>query len=169
MTRTGWWFGAAGVLVTVRAGLEIADPVYWEPVSPLDYAAVVLTTVGWVAAGWAVILLSRRPEMRRASLVLGVAGVGLVIEGLGNLLEDLFDLTWGGDLYSWGGIVGAVSLIVGCGLALTVRHPLRWSALFLLAFVAGGIFPDDGGLFVSGLSLIGLAYWLLTQQRRKRS
>ena len=165
LTRPGWWFVAAGVLVIVRAAMELADPVYWEPVSFLDFSAVILTTVGWVAAGWAVMLLSRRPELGRASLVLAIAGMGLVVEGVGNLLEDLFDLTWGGDLYSWGGIIGAIALIVGSVLALTVGHRLRWSALFLLVFIAGGIFPDDGGLFVGGLSLVGLGYWLISQQR----
>lgn len=145
--------------------MELADPVYWEPVSFLDYSAVILTTVGWVAAGWAVFLLSRRAELARASAVFAIAGAGLVANGVGNLIEDLFDLAWGGDLYSWGGIIGAVAMLVGSGLTLSVGHRLRWSALFLLVFLAGGIFPDDGGLFVTGLSVVGLGYWLIKQQR----
>lgn len=155
---------AAGGLVTIRAVIELAEPVYHSPVSFVDYSAVVLTTVAWLVAGWAVFLLSRRPPLRRVSLLLLAAAVGLVVEAIGNLLEDLLDVPFGGDLYVWGGIVGAIGLMVGSLVVLTVGHPLRWSGLFLLGVLAGGVFPDEGGQFLSGISLLGLGYWLIRYQ-----
>jgi len=43
---------------------------------------------------------------------------------------------------------------------LTVSHPLRWTGLFLITYIAGGIAPDKWGGIVSAVSLLGLGMWL---------
>jgi len=164
MRRVGWWFVAAGVLVTARAAIELMDPSYWSPVSFVDYSAVVGSTVAWLVTSWAIFLLALRPALRRARLVLIVGAVGTAVSAVGNLLEDLFDIPFGGELFSWGGMIGAIGVVVGGVLTLTANDRLRWSGLFLLAFIAGGVFPDDGGQFVSGVALLGLGGWLLIRE-----
>lgn len=159
--RVGWWFVAAGGLVVIRAVIELANPSYWSPVSFLDYSAVVGTSVAWLITSWAISLLARHPRLRRASLALMVAAAGTAISAAGNLIEDLLDVPLGGDLFSWGGIVGAIGLLLGSILVLTVTDPVRWSGIFLAAFIAGGVFPDDGGQFLGGVALLGLGMWFL--------
>lgn len=168
VTRTGWWFAVAGGLVTVRAAIELANPAYWSPDSFLDYAAVIGTTVAWLATAWAIFLLSRDRRLGRAARVLVVAAVGTGTSAVGNLFEDLLDVPLGAVMFEWGGVIGAVGLLIGSVLALTVKDRLRWSGALLLAFLAGGVFPDDGGQFVSGVALVGLGGWLLFGTREAR-
>lgn len=161
LRSAGVWFVGAGILVVVRATIELAEPVYWNPSSALDYSAALLTTAAWVVTGVAFIVWWRTTPIRRGSLLLLVAGVGLAVEGIGNLLEDVFDLEIGDLLFTIGGMAGAVSVLLAAIFMLTVRNPLRWSGLLLFAFLAGGIFADSGGQFVSGASLMALGGWLL--------
>jgi hypothetical protein len=155
------WFVGAGILVVVRATIELAEPAYWNPSSVLDYSAALLTTVAWVVTGVAFILWWRTTPIRRGSLFLLVAGIGTAVSGIGNFLEDVLDLAVGEVLFTYGGEFGAYGVLLAAVSMLTVRHPLRWTALLLLAFLAGAIFPDSGGEFVSGASLIALGVWLL--------
>lgn len=48
---------------------------------------------------------------------------------------------------------------------LTISGPIRWSLVFLVVFIAGSIFPDDGGQFVMGFGLVGLGLWLMRVDR----
>lgn len=169
LRSTAVWLIGAGALIVIRASIELADPVYWAPTSLLDYAAVVLTTLAWVAAGWAFISWSRSTSIRRCALPLLLAGIGTLVSGIGNLLEDLFDLEFGGLLYSWGGITGALSALLAAALMLPARHPLRWAAFVLIGFVAGSFFPDAGGEFLSGLSLLSGGLWLFLSQESRAS
>jgi hypothetical protein len=159
--RTGVWFLVSGVLVLSRAVLELSEPVYWSPVTPLDFTAAVLTTVAWIATGVSFILWWQSIPIRRGALLLLVSGVGTAVSGIGNFIEDVLDHEWGGFLFSYGGLGGALAAILASLLILTVRHPLRWSGLVVLAFIAGGAFPDDGGQLLSGISLVGLGYWFV--------
>ncbi len=161
MRSAGIWFLLGGALALVRAVVELADPVYWDPLSVLDYAAALLTTMAWVATGVGFILWWRTTPIRRGAGLLLVAGIGTAVSGIGNLLEDVFDLEFGELLFTYGGMIGAIAVFAAAVLMLTVRDPLRWTAVLLLTFIAGGIFPDNGGQFVSGASLVGLGIWLL--------
>lgn len=163
--RTSVWFVFSGVLVTLRAAIELADPVYWEPSSFLDYSAAILTTVAWVVTGVALLSWWQSSPIRRGRLLLLIGGIGTAVSGVGNLLEDVFDVEFGELLFTLGGMVGAISILMGAVLVLTVKDSLRWTGLFLLAFIAGGFFPDDGGEFLSGASLGGLGLWLMLSAR----
>ncbi len=158
---TGAWFLLSGVLVLARAGIELAGPTYWAPVTPMDYTAAILTTVAWVTTGTSFILWWRSTPIRRGAALLLLSGIGTAISGVGNYVEDVLNREWGGLLFSYGGMSGALAAILAAVLILTVRHPLRWSGLVILAFIAGGTFPDDGGQFLSALSLLGLGYLLV--------
>lgn len=163
--RTGWWFVASGVVVTARAAIELSDPTYWGPTSFVDYAAVIGSTVAWLLAAWAVFALSLLPPLRRAAPALWIGALGTAVSAIGNLMEDLMGLSIGGEMFEWGGLVGAIGVLLGAVLTMTVKDKLRWSGLFLLGFIAGSTFPDDGGQFLSGASLVGLGIWLLATNR----
>ncbi len=94
-----------------------------------------------------------------------IGGLGTAVSGFGNLIEDVFAVEFGELLFDYGGMVGAISLVLGSVLVLTVKNSLRWAGLYLLAFVGGSVFPDDGGQFLSGASLLGLGSWALRSAR----
>ena len=161
LKRVSLWFAAAGVLVLLRALLELAEPAYWSPVSLLDYTAAILSSVAWAATAVALFLWWRATPIRRGSFLLLVAAVTMLLgDSLGNLLEDVFDLEIGEWLFSNVGQVSLYAMMAAGIVILTVRGTYRWTGLFLLLYIAGFTFPDDGGQFLSGVSLLGLGYWL---------
>lgn len=167
--RVGTWFILSGVLVAGRAVVELTEPVYWNPVSIIDYAAAILTTVAWVVTGVAFILWWQSKPARRVAVLLLVSGAGTAVSGVGNLLEDVFDIEFGEFLFTFGGMVGAIAILGAAILWLTVSDVMRWSGLFLVFFVAGSVFPDNGGQFLSALSLLALGLWLwLVRSRSQR-
>ncbi len=168
VVRTGSWFIASGVLTLVRATVELSGPVYYDPVSLLDYTAVVLTSAASGALAVASYSWWRTAPFSRLSIILLVAAIGLAAESLGNLLEDGFDSEFGTTLYDNGGWIGAVALIVTAVVALATATSLRWSGLFLLAGLGGAIFPDDGGLWLTGASFSGLGLWMLRLPAHER-
>jgi hypothetical protein len=169
LKTVGLWFVAAGVLALLRAVIELAEPAYWSPESLLDYTAVILTSAASAVAAVALFLWWRATPIRRGSFLLLVAAVTMLLgDSLGNLLEDAFDLEIGEWLFSNVGQVSLYALMAAGIVILTVRGTYRWTGLFLLLYIAGFTFPDDGGQFLSGISLLGLGYWI-TRYANKRS
>ena len=163
------WFVAAGALVLLRALIELAEPAYYAPVTLLDYTAAILTSAASAATAVALFLWWRATPIRRGSFLLLVAAVTTLLgDSLGNLLEDVFDLEIGEWLFSNVGQVSLYALMAAGIVILTVRGTYRWTGLFLLLYIAGFTFPDDGGQFLSGISLLGLGYWI-TRYANKRS
>ena len=56
-------------------------------------------------------------------------------------------------------MIGAISVLTSAVSMLTVHNPLRWAALPLFTFLAGAIFPDDRGHFVTGVSFGAPGAW----------
>lgn len=152
-------FGLAGLLTLIRQVVELSDPAYYNPVTTLDYVAAWLTSIAVGTTAVALLVWWRRTPIRRGSWLLMIAGLTFAVSAAGNLLEDVFDLAIGGDLFT-AGIVGFGATILAGVLALTVSDPYRWSGLFLIGYAAGLGFPDSGGLWLAGASLIGMAYWI---------
>jgi len=155
---TAMWFAIAGLSALLRWGLEFADPQYYDPESTLDYAAVVAQSAAGLATGIALLLLWRNPPVRRGSTLLVVAGIAAVAQGLGNLLEDAFDIESG----QWGFVLGGVAMLlalIGAGVvALTVRSSTRWTGLFLLVGATGALLGV--GLVSMGLAWIAFSFWI---------
>ena len=155
--------------MAVRAGMELAEPEYWNPSSLFDYSAATLTTVNWIVTGVAFILWSHTTPIRWSSILLMVAGIGIAVSGVGNVLEDVVNLGFGELLFTFGGMVGVIGVLMAAVSILAVRSPLRWSALPLLLFVVGAAFPDSGGQFLTGASLIALGLLLSASSADLRS
>lgn len=98
--------------------------------------------------------------------MLPIVAVVFLVEAIGNALEDAFRLQIGADLYNFGGDVGPIAFIAVAILALSVAHPQRWSGAFLLAYLVGFMFPDNGGGFFSAVALLGMSYWLIRLKTR---
>ncbi len=152
-------FVVAGVLTLIRQVIEHTEPAYYDPVTTLDYAAAWLTSIagGTVAAAFA--MWWRRSPIRRGSWLLLAASLARALAALGNLLGDVFDMSIGETLWTAGGVAFGLTLVAGV-VALTVTSPYRWSGLFLIGYAAGFAFPDSGGLWLSGASLIGMGFWI---------
>lgn len=106
----------------------------------------------------------RHSPIRRGSTLALVAALGLAASSVGNLLEDAFSVDSGEWLFTYGGMTGAMAILALAVVVLRARHPFRWSGIFLVAFLAGSTFPDDGGQWLSGLSLLVMGWWLWQRQ-----
>ena len=152
-------FGIAGVLTLIRQVIQHTDPAYYDPVTTLDYAAAWLTSIAGGTTAVAFALWWRRSPIRRGSWLLLVASLGWALSALGNVLGDVFDMSVGEDLWAAGSVGFGVTLVAGA-VALTVNSPYRWSGLFLIGYAAGWGFPDSGGLWLSGASLVAMGHWI---------
>ncbi|KAA3636292.1 MAG: hypothetical protein DWP92_09830 [Armatimonadetes bacterium] len=161
LRTSAWWFVVAGVLVAIRAAVALTDPVYHSPSSVIDYTAAMLTTVAWGTAAVAFALLWRPSPIRRGAFLLPIVAIAMAASATGNLVEDVFDMAWGELPYTLGGMVSLFSLLAVAVIFLTQSHQYRWSGLFFLGVVAGATFPDSGGEWLSGLSLVAFGVWTL--------
>jgi hypothetical protein len=165
LKTVGLWFVAAGVLLLLRALIELAEPAYWSPVSLLDYTAAILSSVAWAVTAIALFLWWRATPIRRGSFLLLVAAIAIAVgDSLGNLLEDVFDLWIGEWLFTNVGQIGPFALMAAGIVILTVSGSYRWTGLFLLLYVAGAAFSD----VLSGIALVALGYWLLRYADARR-
>jgi len=160
----GVWFGLSGLTALAGFGLyEFADPTYYDASSFVDYLSVVMLSGFFVATGIALVLLWRDPPVARGSLFLLFAGIGAAAEGLGNLLEDAFDVGVAVWAFFGGGIVMMLSLLIAGIVALTVDSPRRWSGLFLLFSVPGAMLGF--GIVMTGVSWILFGLWIVLGHR----
>ena len=155
-------FALAGLIGFARSSMDFFEPAYYSPSSPLDYSAAWLTSlfVGLIAIGLA--LWAHRSPIRRGSWMLAIAALAFLTAGVGNVLEDVYRMKVGGDLFFAGFIVFPALLIAGAA-TLTVKHRLRWSGLLFLALAVGVSNPDVGGWWLAAASLIAAAYWINSQ------
>jgi len=160
---TAAWFGVAAVLALIRVGLAVIEPNYYSATSITDHLAVVTLTGTFLASGVALILLWRDPPINRGAPLLAVAGLGAIAAGTGNLLEDSFGMEDAVLLFFGGGFVLMIALLVAGITALTVRSPRRWSGLFLLFAVPGGMLGFGGVMMATAWTL--LAFWLVSERR----
>lgn len=151
-------FALAGVLAIGRWVLDSQEVQYYDPQTFADYSAVLLQTGAGVATGIALILLWRKPPVRRGSALALIAGLTAIAQGMGNLAEDAFGLEWGEWGFFIGGIGTVFALAVAGVLALSVKSPMRWSGAFLVVGASGGML--GAGLLIMGISWIGFAAWI---------
>jgi len=147
-------FGVAGVLTLVGTAMyTFLEPTYYDASTFTDYVSVIGLSVALIVTGAALVVLWRNPPVQRGALFLLFAGIGVTAMGIGNLLEDAFDIEAGVWGFLGGGLTMLVSLIIAGISALTVDNPRRWSGLFLL-------FASSGAMLGLGLAMMGVS-WIL--------
>ena len=164
MRAAGIWFTVAALLMLARAVVEFSEPQYWDPVTPLDWAAVWLASTMMWALAVGLLLWWRHTPIRRGAPFLLIAALGALANGAGNALEDAFgNRDFGADLWVYGGGALFLGLVLAGVLALTVSHRLRWSGLLNLLFVVGFVLIEVAGFifFLSPGALLVAAYFLI--------
>jgi len=157
-------FGVAGTLTLLGTAMyTFYEPTYYDASTFGDYVSVVGLSAAVILTGIALLVLWRDPPVLRGSLFLLLAGIGATAMGMGNLLEDAFDVEAGVWGFFGGGIAMLVSLIIAGISALTVDSPKRWSGLFLLFAAPGATLGF--GLVMMGVSWILFGLWLAYEHR----
>lgn len=116
-------FGVAGIVTLLgTAAYTFYEPAYYDASTLGDYLSVVVLSAALVTTGVALVVLWSDPPVQRGSVFLVVGGVGAVAMGMGNLLEDAFDVEAG----IWGFLGGGVVFVV-CGMSWIISVDLRVS------------------------------------------
>ena len=111
----------AGLVALLGLLVGLADPAYYEPETALDYVAATLNTAGPIATSVALFIWWRVVPIRRGAFLIPFAATAALVFGLGNFLEDVAGLEWGGDLFFFGGVALLASSAAAGVVALTVR------------------------------------------------
>jgi hypothetical protein len=144
-TRLVWLL--AGLAWAARSVMEFARPDYYEPVTLLDWSAVVSYSVAWLISAAAVLLLARDLGARPVHVFAVIFAVAATVAGLANLVEDALDQAWGGTPYIIGFLVAWIALLP---LAAVVGRSGTWRVALLpmAMFIAISLFNVGGGIIL---------------------
>lgn len=151
---------SGGVVWIIRAGLAVIfQPVYWDPQTPVEYAAVAGTSIALflLALGVWSIHRNRKPQGRLSKWTWNV-GVflvcgGAIVTGFSNFFEDWMGIEAFGDFYALMLAVFVGLILAGIG-AIRAADVSRWTGWLLIACALGLVMIDNGGGFIVGASLI---------------
>ena len=146
---------ATGVVVGARSLLEFAHPDYWDPVTALDWAAVWLTSIGWILFALSILWLGRLAPTRSVIAASLVVAAGAILTGAANVLEDGFGFKALGTFYVIG-IMTAGLMLPGLAWAFRSAHRPRLGWLSIALFV-GILLTNVGGGVLVALSLWSVA------------
>ena len=151
-----------GLAFGIQAAIAIGEPSYLDPVTLLDWLAVLTTSLAFaslVPGTWLLMGMSAGPDRPGPNRWVTTSGAlviaGAALASVGNLLGVVLDFGLGGLLY----VVGELALTLGlvalaAALAFT---PRRWLGLLALATVFGLLVEQLGGLFLVALAWLAFA------------
>jgi hypothetical protein len=137
-------FVLTGAAWAFRSLLEFASPQYYEPVTPLDWLAVLSYSVAFFLLAGSVTVLARlAPRTRFVRTAAAATVIGAVLAGAANLVEDGLDVQALGAAYVTGALLTLAGLLaLAAALAVAGRRRLALvplaTAIGMMAFVAGG-------------------------------
>lgn len=153
----------AGLAWLARAVIGLYRPDYWSPRTPLDYTAVVGTSLALIltAVGLWDFYRQHPAPPGRAQVVwrvsLALTCLSALTIGLSNSIEDAFGVKELGNVW----VIGSLALFAGlltAGLsAFWLPGALRWAGVLFLACALGLLFTEWNGQFGTGLALLALA------------
>lgn len=141
----------AGVTWLARGLLRFADPIYYAPVTALDVAAVVLTSVAFALLAPSLRWLASAGS-RAARTAATLAGLAALLAAIGNFIEDALRVPAFGVVYVIGALGLALALIAVAILLFRLGH--RWPAAIAFLTLLGLFAADLGGGIVIGLGWI---------------
>ncbi len=153
----------AGLAWLARAVIALYGPDYWSPRTPLDYAAVVGTSVALVlmAVGlWGFYQHHSAPPSRAQTVWrIGVAVVCIsaLTVSISNFIEDALGVKALGGVWVIGILALPAGLLIAGISAFWVKDFSRWVGIFFLVCAVGLLFTEWNGLFGLGLALLALA------------
>ena len=153
MARMAWI--TTGIFWAVASLLLVGGAAYYEPVTLLDWAAVLTYTAALVWLGLSIACIGRLVPSRPVRITALIAAVPPIVTGVANLVEDGFDVAAASSVYVAGSLLTVVGL-VALAAALLWARATRLAALCLLVTL-GLLFVVDGGGVVILLLLEYLA------------
>lgn len=138
-----------------RSVLEFTRPNYVEPVTVMDWIAVVSFSVALAllaAAAWLIAELSgrRRPVVAAASIL----AIGSVVAAIANFIEDGLGVQAFGEVFAYG-LFGVLAGLIGLAVTLVRERRYFLAALSVATFAGLFMSMEAGGGFLI------LAAWLL--------
>ncbi|MGQ0605029.1 MAG: hypothetical protein ACT4QE_25395 [Anaerolineales bacterium] len=153
----------AGLAWLARAVIALYGPDYWSPRTPLDYAAVVGTSLGLIllALGlWGFYQHNPAPPSRaqtvwRVGVWLACASAFIV--GVSNFIEDALNVKGLGYVWAFGILTLTAGLLVAGVSAFWVQGFSRWVGVLFIVCALGLLFAESNGWFGLGLALLALS------------
>jgi hypothetical protein len=149
-TSSGFFAAIAigvGLTWAFRAAIELAKPAYWEPVTALDWVAVMTYSVALVLLAPAMIVLIELSGRSRTMKALSAAvGATAVVMAIANFVEDGLGVDAFSRLFV-GAALALFAALVVTTLVLATSKP-RALALVPLATLFGVGALDAGGGFL---------------------
>lgn len=132
-----WWAAAAGVVTAAGFVVGLMDPAYYDPVTPFDYVGSYVNDATLAVSGLALIVWSGVTPVRRTRILILIAGVGLIVWTVGNVLEEIQGLEIGSNLFFAGSITTLTTTAIAGILTLFEQTRWRWSGLLLFGLTVG--------------------------------
>ena len=154
-----WRGPAIAVLVgspwAVRSAIGFAQPNYVDPVTTLDWAAVISFSAALAAfAPGAWLIRDLAGHGRAAGIAAAVLALGGLVAAVGNFVEDGLGVSAFGDVFATG-LLGVLAGLIGLTAILLVSRQYLVAALPASAFVGVMASNENGGGFLI------LAAWLV--------
>jgi len=153
----------AGLVWLARAVLALYGPDYWSPRTPLDYAAVVGTSVALILTAVGVwgfyqhhpVPPSRAQTVWRVGII--ATCVSALTVGISNFLEDALIVSGLGYVWAFGILTLTAGLLMAGVSAFWVLGFSRWVGFLFLVCAIGLLFTESNGWFGLGLALLALS------------
>lgn len=159
-------FVVAGLLWLARGVVQQFEPRYWSPSTPLDYAAVALSSVALLAAALALGALVRHTWLSGpARAALGLASLGSLVAGVSNFLEDWLRLAGFGAGWVAGAAAFGIGMLATSLALLAARHTRTLGAALLCVPLAFFLGDRYSGLAI-GAALVAVGVLLALRARR---
>lgn len=154
----------AGLVWLIRAVIGLINPDYWNPRTPLDYAAVIGTSTALILTAlgiWGFYRDHPAPSSRAQNVwrwSIFLICVASFTIGISNFIEDALHVEGLG--YVW--VIGTLALTAGllsAGISAFWLHGFsRWVGVLFLLVTLGLLFTEMNGQFGTGLAFVALSF-----------
>jgi hypothetical protein len=100
-----------GVAWAVSSLIQLAKPAYWEPVTPLDWVAVISYSVAWLTLAPSIVLVGRLVRSARVAVCSLVVAGGAVATGVANAVEDGLGVPGWGAIYVTAVLIATIAMV----------------------------------------------------------
>jgi hypothetical protein len=142
-----------------------AHPDYWDPVTTLDYAAIVVYSAAWLTFAPSTIFIGRLASLSSVVTICRVIAAGAVVAGASNLLEDGLNVPGAGTFYILGFFAAWLGLLV-LAWAMARAGASRVAALVVVLFLGIALLVAAlGGVIVLAafIALAARPSWFLEE------
>jgi hypothetical protein len=157
---------AAALAFGLRATIDLFGEVrYWSPETPVEYAAVALTSLALLLLGGTLWAMGRawKGSKTKTGLMakfsgfsINVAATAAVVVAVSNFLEDYLRMRWFGTTFVAGGLVLILALLTATVALFAATPPKETAEAVLLLAITVGV-ASLAFLFVASAALLAAA------------